>query len=488
MGIQQHTKRQLTGLIILLGIFFLGLLHTLHTSFFVCDDAFISFRYAQNLAEHGQLTYNPGEAVEGFSNFSWTLLLSLMALLQINLSISALILSAVASLITLGTTYLITRDLLRNGTLTPYPVSGTRFTDFIAFSAPIFLILWAPYTTWTAGGLETMCFTALFALSLRATLNKTPVAAGLLWGLTAITRPEGALFVLIAMGWLGADILRSCWKNKTIKTLLPFTDGVAFLVLLTGSLFLFRWYYYGELLPNTYYAKVWGIPSSFLRLHGLSYIHGFIKTYSLVYFVPILTGLAIILPRLKWELSLLLTLTITWFVYILSTGGDFMAMLRFFVPVLPLLALLLACSAGGFFLMVARRTKNLRIPGLVALLLCLSSGGLLLYRSLVFERASIRYEKRQLGMESVRGMVHYVSDRIKVGRELRRIFPSSITHMSMAVGGAGAISYESRIGRAIDTFGLMDKTIARKKVRPGKFYKPGHLKQASWASLRAQKP
>ena len=43
---------------------------------FVTDDAYISFRYAANLAEHGQLVFNLGERVEGFTNFLWTVLLA----------------------------------------------------------------------------------------------------------------------------------------------------------------------------------------------------------------------------------------------------------------------------------------------------------------------------------------------------------------------------------------------------------------------------
>ena len=40
----------------------------------VADDAFISFRYAaQALGGHG-LVFNPGERVEGYSNFLWTVL------------------------------------------------------------------------------------------------------------------------------------------------------------------------------------------------------------------------------------------------------------------------------------------------------------------------------------------------------------------------------------------------------------------------------
>src|SRR5690606_35986274 len=38
------------------------------------DDAFISFRYAQNLVDGHGLVYNQGERVEGYTNFLWTLL------------------------------------------------------------------------------------------------------------------------------------------------------------------------------------------------------------------------------------------------------------------------------------------------------------------------------------------------------------------------------------------------------------------------------
>ena len=40
---------------------------------FLLDDAFISFRYARNLLEGNGLVWNPGERVEGYSNFLWVL-------------------------------------------------------------------------------------------------------------------------------------------------------------------------------------------------------------------------------------------------------------------------------------------------------------------------------------------------------------------------------------------------------------------------------
>ena len=41
----------------------------------VQDDAFISFRYAKNLANGSGLVFNSGERVEGYTNFLWTLIL-----------------------------------------------------------------------------------------------------------------------------------------------------------------------------------------------------------------------------------------------------------------------------------------------------------------------------------------------------------------------------------------------------------------------------
>ena len=42
-------------------------------SWFLTDDAFISFRYVHNLLEGHGLVFNPGERVEGYSNFLWVL-------------------------------------------------------------------------------------------------------------------------------------------------------------------------------------------------------------------------------------------------------------------------------------------------------------------------------------------------------------------------------------------------------------------------------
>ena len=51
---------------------------------FIPDDAFISFRVAEQLANGDGLVYNIGERVEGYSNLLWVLLLALFSRLGVD--------------------------------------------------------------------------------------------------------------------------------------------------------------------------------------------------------------------------------------------------------------------------------------------------------------------------------------------------------------------------------------------------------------------
>ena len=55
----------------------LGAWNALGRVAFFIDDAYISLRYAWNLAFHGELSFNLGEHVEGYSNPTWTVALAL---------------------------------------------------------------------------------------------------------------------------------------------------------------------------------------------------------------------------------------------------------------------------------------------------------------------------------------------------------------------------------------------------------------------------
>ena len=470
----------------LLILFIIGLLHTAHTSFFVCDDAYITFRYARNFGLHGELTYNLGEAVEGYSNFLWTLILSLFASFQFSLPRIALFLSACATLGTLAGLYYLTTSL--------YPSSdknhsGAKTRLLLPLFGPAICVAWAPFTTWTAGGLETMLFTALITWGIAFAYRGFATLTAVTIGLAALTRPEGILFGALTLTYLGLRPLHRAIKSRNPRALFPIMDGSALFIVMIGGHLLFRHYYYGEFLPNTYYTKMYGIPTPFLWHHGKQYASGFLHTYHLSWLLMLMPGFLFIGRRRLPFLLFLVTLVTIWGLYIMRSGGDFMAMHRFFVPLIPSLALLITFALAGWAKMAQKLGHSPAVARNLSLYLLMLVCALISVSSIIFERASIKSERRQLGMESVRGMINYVADRVKVGKALNQaIGHNNAKNVTMAVGGAGAISFESGVGRAIDTFGLMDKKIARRRIKPGKFYKPGHLKLASWSYVRLQHP
>src|SRR5882757_3090671 len=122
---------------------------------FVTDDAYISFVYSRNLAEHGQLAFNLGDPVEGYTNFSWTVLLGLLMLIGIPPEISSRVLGTVCGLATL---YVVFR-------------TGERaFGRKTAWAAvpPLLLACSSGFACWTSGGLETQLYTLLVAAALDA--------------------------------------------------------------------------------------------------------------------------------------------------------------------------------------------------------------------------------------------------------------------------------------------------------------------------------
>src|ERR1051326_6227945 len=67
-GIGEMSRGGFLALQLLVMLAFLAFFHGV-----VGDDAYISFRYARNLVDGHGLVFNPGERVEGYTNFLWVL-------------------------------------------------------------------------------------------------------------------------------------------------------------------------------------------------------------------------------------------------------------------------------------------------------------------------------------------------------------------------------------------------------------------------------
>jgi hypothetical protein len=301
---------------------------------YLIDDTYISVRYAKNLAEgHGPI-FNPGEKVEGYTNFSFVLIAALFLRLGVEPVFGVKLVSFGMSLLLLGVLGRLERP-------------GLRLRE--AFRSPprawLFLVPLQAFAYWTYSGMETMIFAALFLAGLALCLQESASGRshGSVWVfvLLALTRPEGVFVFGLCTGvFFVAERLQSgSWAH-----LGRHLRSVAIFTLVYGAYFLWRWSYYGHLLPNTFYAKVTG--SSAQWINGLGYLGRFAMAFPLLG-LTLLAPLGWAVPSLRGGLRLHRSWVVLWLIalldcgYIVAVGGDFMAYYRFFVPLLPVVCLLL---------------------------------------------------------------------------------------------------------------------------------------------------
>ena len=225
-------------------------------TWFLCDDAFISFRYVRNLVEGHGLVFNPGEYVEGYTNFLWVLELAVIwSLLGIPPEQAAPVLSVVC---TVGTLVVMLWWV--------YRLPGVSHRGLVGWMALGLVCSSATVAVWTsAGGLATRQFTfllvvAVAVLSVHGTRRWGQLTASLSLGLAELTRPEGLLLGGLCLGGFAV-----CWMAREGRLrLAPLRHACArrnlavmggpFALVVAGH-YLWRYSYYGEWLPNTYYAK-----------------------------------------------------------------------------------------------------------------------------------------------------------------------------------------------------------------------------------------
>src|SRR5690606_29526327 len=154
--------------------------------------------------------------------------------------------------------------------------------------------------------------------------------------LAALTRPEPALLLapLLALR------LGYRWRaGNRPRQLLSEAPRLAWFALPYGAFLLWRIGYYGQLLPNTYYAKVYADPNTLTR--GWQYLTGAAR--ELAWGWPAaFAGLALLAARLRVPYRVLATsiVALTLLAIVWWEGGDWMPAWRTLVPVLPLCALL----------------------------------------------------------------------------------------------------------------------------------------------------
>jgi hypothetical protein len=221
------------------------------------EDSAISFSFARRAASgDGFVAYAGGERVEGFSNPTWTLLLTVLDLVGVNPWIGARLLGVGCGVATiLGAAALMRR----------LEGDGQRFGAWPAL-VPVLLGLNPQHAIWTAAGLENPLFTALLTWGVVHLLDEVQGRArgrlpwsALLFGALAATRPEAPMYVAVA-GVAGVVIAASRPGVDARGRLVAATGwAVRWGVLCLGPLALWhawRYAYFAWPFPNTYYAKL----------------------------------------------------------------------------------------------------------------------------------------------------------------------------------------------------------------------------------------
>jgi len=396
---------------------------------YLLDDAYISLRYARNLVEGHGLVFNPGERVEGYTNFLWVVLGA--ALLKAGTDAMAGLqwLSVLASL----------------GLLTVVGRLERLGGSAAAVPALIWLLPLEAFGYWTSTGMETMLFATLFtaaiSLGLREALTGRFRGSSLVFVLLALTRPEGVLCFALGQGGfaLAWRLRQGRWPLRRL------VRDVALFALAYGSYFAWRLAYYDELLPNTFHAKITGGAEQWLN--GLINLREWASSYP-IFALTLLAPVVLIASRRRRllsahpELLALWGITVGWVVYVLLIGGDFMPFLRFFLPILPLCAVLasrsLAIAAGE------HRTVDRHLGGIAIVLLFVQFG------------ANLTTDGPERAFVAHRTTV--------VGEEVGRYFAQTLDRGELiAVNTAGSLPYASALP-TIDMLGLTDRAIARHPI------------------------
>ena len=425
---------------------------------FLLDDAYIAFRYAANLAHGHGLVWNPGERVEGYTNFLWTLLLAGGIALHVDPAASSMALGMACFVGSLLATFEL----------------ALRLTGSVQAAYLALLLLGTHYTftAFATSGLETQmqCFllvlTALAALPPRAAAVASEarlLGFSLLVAAALLTRLDS----LLVAGPIALAVL--------VRTLTePRRDRAAALVLLlapcaltVGTWLAWKRAYYGSFLPNTLLAK---LPVAHAPVRAMRYLRAYVNSYLLA---PLALAVVIGAPRLAraggLQLGGLALLILFWAGYLLRIGGDFMEF-RLLAPILPFAFVLASWALDSVVTVWPLRA------GLVAITLV----GSWLHAT--------RYDRHPSGwIESVTRLAGHLERPAEnwsgIGHALGRAFGEG-SSVSVATTAAGAIPYYSGLP-AVDMLGLTDPWVVRHGVPLGD--QPGHVRIAPLRYLIARR-
>ncbi len=447
---------------------------------YVNDDAFITFRFSQFWVNGDGPYYNPGERVEGYTNFL------LMALISVVIGVAgpeaalpfAKGIGFFAGLGCIVMTFLLAREVgwCRSRAVAYDYDSNVCQSDQpsgLPFLAAGLLAVQPNFALNSMSGLETTLFAFLIVLGVwLATLRikRGWLLTGLIFGLACLTRPEGIYLAVVSLT-AAVVLLRHAEgagrrSNSDRLDVQDFDKADAdlahsgrnrfshfvlslFLVFVITSLHLF-WRiktYDSEWLPNTYYAKAGG----FAATSPVEYVYrGAVVPFGRWWGIGLaLIGLLLIRGGSR-QLRVVVAVALAALVLPFLTGADWMLGSRLLIPVLPFLAIVVATGWLGVWKSVFARRRWLACFPVIAgpLLILAIQIPHALYLLHHTQARAVGYEKAHRALAD-----WFVGSTAKPGD----------TIALMDIGIVGYVCIDQKI---LDITGLTDRHIAKS---PGPF-------------------
>jgi hypothetical protein len=437
------------------------------------DDAFISFRYASHFLRGDGLVYNVGERVEGYTNFLWTILLAgLSWLTRVELPHVALYACLVCFAGNLATVWRLGRRLSA-------PEAGQFF---LPLAVP-WLATEYVFSCYATSGMETMFASWLVSLAAYCLVARTGSARAALTGglliLAVFTRPDHALFYAAAGGVLawqwaagirraGRGRRRAAWRAAAGEAAAFAAPALAY-----GVYLIWKYHYYGDIVPNTFYAK--SVAQAYWR-QGLAYVtvSGLSEHLFLLAALFAVWALTVRDARFQEFRRFAVLSVAVYTAFIVRLGGDFMYG-RFFVSLTPLLAVAVEQGVHEW----ARRTAKAPAWRAVAVAALM---------------AAACWNVPLIGSRAQRWNINEVSSRWRLphwpkieadnlGRAFKRLLLDKGVPLTIATSGIGHVGYYSDLP-VIDELGLTDAFVGHRSLRTRG--QPGHEKLATTTYLDAR--
>jgi len=396
------------------------------------DDAYITYRYARNVATGKGLVYNEGERVLGTTTPLFAILIGLFSFLYNNpVFWGKLFSSLFLGIIGFEIIYILSRNR--------HPEQASDI--WLVFLTPIVLL--DPLLLSGGFGSETFLHISLIAGGFCFLRSEREIIPGILFGLSVLSRGDG---IVAAAVFVGIRILyshRIPWRT------------VLSIAIVVGLWTVFALLYYGSPIPETMEAKrlqaeVWHIRFlDGIRYYGNRYFSQ-APTIFVVVFLAVLGGIALVRRRdeligtmVIWGVAYLISYALLDVPYVYIWYYSVVS------PVLVLLAIYGIRWGYGFRFM----------PGWwkpVAV-------GLIVIVAYSFIRCDVQFIR---WLPYPRHPVYR-----EAGEWIRDTAPDSV---SVAAFEVGAIGYYSE-RRIVDLWGLVTKDVARKTLKEG---------DAAWAIRR----